>query len=420
MNESPNLLFSDSTGKIYTHPFLKMCVDDGSRPLVSEREELISLPRGSSFFYLPGRSPIGFNPNTNEFETLSEYKGKKVWAMSVFLPPAFLRLYNPAREKTEDIRLPLWAYSACGYKRGKVYVTAKRIDKRIRQSPGFYDNKEIEKRVAAFSQKYSNNRLYEHLSYCALNYNCLAAKNLFMQRWEAPLPTSQRCNSGCLGCLSLQPKADIASHQRIKFKPKVSEVVEVAVTHLRVARQAIVSFGQGCEGEPILETDLISASVSAVRKKVKRGTININTNASIPKNIERLSKAGVDSFRVSLNSLREEYYNRYFRPKGYSFKDVIKSVKIMKRYKKFVSINLFVYPGFTDSEKEVAALEKFLEKTNIDMIQWRNLNIDPDYYQRVMIDKNTKPLKVLRLIDTIKKKFPDLKTGYFNLPKEQF
>ena len=37
--------------------------------------------------------------------------------------------------------------------------------------------------------------------------------------------------------------------------------------------------------------------------------------------IEKLLDAGLDSVRVSLNSVQEEYYNGYFRPRGYRFAD---------------------------------------------------------------------------------------------------
>jgi len=190
--------------------------------------------------------------------------------------------------------------------------------------------------------------------------------------------------------------------------------------HLKVAPEAIVSFGQGCEGEPLLESDLIAKSIVRVRESSRRGTININTNASVPKKIETLCQAGMDSFRVSLNSTDQKFYNLYFRPKGYKFSDLLKSIAIAKKYKKFVSINLFVFPGFSDSARQIKSLVTFIKNTGIDMIQWRNLNIDPDYYLKNIPHKKLKPQGVLCLLDTIKKEFPHLKHGYFNLPKESF
>jgi hypothetical protein len=59
-------------------------------------------------------------------------------------------------------------------------------------------------------------------------YHCFAAKNIFVGRWEAPLPTSPTCNARCVGCLSLQEGECPASQDRIQFVPTPEEI-EAAV-----------------------------------------------------------------------------------------------------------------------------------------------------------------------------------------------
>ena len=416
----PFLVFSDDKGRIYSHPSLRMVASSGEDFILPKKEELIPQPKGSTFFYLSGRLPVGFNPKTKSTEVLSEFKGKKVWAVSGFLIPGYLRLYNPATVIKDKGRLSLWAYTACGFYAGKFYLAAKKVDSRIRQSPRFYNSALIKKEVTKVVKRYPKNKLYKHLANCAINYNCLAAKNLFLNRWEAPLPTSQFCNARCIGCLSYQESDCIASHQRICFKPSVGEIEEVMSNHLKSAREPLVSFGQGCEGEPLLMADTIAKSIKRVRERTSRGTINMNTNASLPKKIEMLCRAGIDSFRVSLNSTRKKFYDNYFRPASYKFSDVIRSIRIAKKYKKFVSVNLFVFPGFSDSDSEIDSLVRFIKDNKIDMIQWRNLNIDPAYYQQILGKLSTSARGVVYLTKRIKHKFPKLKTGYFNLPKERF
>lgn len=416
----PYLVFSDENGKIYSHPYLRMSVSSLDKVGRPGEGELIRMPAGSALFYLPQRKAVGFDPGNNNYQTLDKFEDKEAFAVAAFPVPAYLRLYNPARVSRAKGVLPLWAYTACGYLKGNFYIAARRIDKRVRQSPRFYDNNSVAKQVRRLLKKYPGNRLYRHLANCALNYNCLAAKNLFLQRWEAPLPTAKYCNARCIGCLSHQESDCAASHQRINFRPSVDEVSQIMVNHLKVAREAIVSFGQGCEGEPLLESGLIAKSIVRVREKIKRGTININTNASIPQRIEELCRAGIDSFRVSLNSPDEKLYNLYFRPKGYKFADLLRSIAIAKKYKKFVSVNLFTFPGLSDDSTQIRALSRFIRNTGIDMIQWRNLNIDPDYYLKHIPCKSFKPQGILCLVNRIKKEFPGLKHGYFNLPKEQF
>lgn len=416
----PYLLFSDQKGRIRRHPFLKMAASSLNLFKAPQKDDLIKIPEGSSLFYLPHRIPVGFNEETGRFVPLFEFEGKPVFAVAAFIIPAYLRFYNPAVVKAGEGKLPLWAYTACGIAGKGVYVTAKRIDRRVRQSPYFYENNLIKKQVKVFLNNFPQNRLVKHLANCALNYNCLAAKNFFLERWEAPIPTSRFCNARCIGCLSYQESDCEASHNRINFKPSVSEIYEVMYNHLTHAREAIVSFGQGCEGEPLLEAACIREAVGKIRKNTNCGTINMNTNASIPKKIDLLCKAGIDSFRVSLNSPQEKFYNLYFRPLSYKFRDVLKSIEIAKRHGKFVSVNLFIFPGFSDSKEQVKALLGFIKNTGVDMLQLRNLNIDPDFYCEVLRCKNFSPEGVRSLVNILNKEFPRLKIGYFNLPKEKF
>ncbi len=416
----PKLLFADPSGTIYSHPYLNMAGSSLGRFTVPQPQELMQMPRGSSLFYLPHRFPVGYDAARDTFEVLHRYQGKKALAVAAFTIPAILRLYHPAYAIEEKKTLPLWAYTACGSCGQRYYIGAQRIDKRIRQSPRFYSARLIRRNIAALLKQYPANRLYRHLAHCAAAYNCLAAKNLFMNRWEAPLPTARFCNARCLGCLSDQESECIASHGRIAFQPTAEEIAQVMVNHLKQAREAIVSFGQGCEGEPLLCADTIARAIASVRRTISRGTINMNTNASLPHKVRLLCAAGIDSFRVSLNSLDKKYYQLYFRPRGYSFRDVLRSIAVAKKYNKFVSINLLVMPGFSDTPNQVKALIGFIRATGIDMIQWRNLNIDPAYFCEHFPCKGAQPVGVLQLLEAVAREFPKLKFGYFNLPKEHF
>jgi hypothetical protein len=57
--------------------------------------------------------------------------------------------------------------------------------------------------------------------------------------------------------------------------------------------------------------------------------------------------------------------------------------------------------------------------TGVDMIQLRNLSIDPDYYNREM-GVNGKGIGMLRLLQRLKKEFPKLQFGYYNRTRENF
>jgi molybdenum cofactor biosynthesis enzyme MoaA len=264
------------------------------------------------------------------------------------------------------------------------------------------------------------NRLRAHLEKCALTYGCPAGKNFFLGRYEAPLPTAQRCNARCLGCLSLQKNNRIPhSQNRITFTPAPEEIAEVALAHIARVKNGVVSFGQGCEGDPLMAADVIEKAIRQIRSETGRGTINLNTNGSRPDLLERLFDAGLDSMRVSLNSVRETPYHAYFRPKGYCFSDVVRGIDMAVGRGRFVSINYLNCPGFTDTPDETKALMRFMRQHPVSMIQWRNLNFDPLRYWQAMAVSG-RPRGMQRLFDSVCRSFPDLKHGYFNPPKEKF
>ncbi len=74
--------------------------------------------------------------------------------------------------------------------------------------------------------------------------------------------------------------------------------------HLARVRHAVASFGQGCEGEPLLQANTLTQAVQRIRRRTQQGTINLNTNASRPEAVAKLAAVGLDSMRVSLNSAR--------------------------------------------------------------------------------------------------------------------
>jgi pyruvate-formate lyase-activating enzyme len=209
-----------------------------------------------------------------------------------------------------------------------------------------------------------------------------------------------------------------ASQERIHFVPTVDEVLGVALPHLEKAEDAIVSFGQGCEGEPLTQWRLLENTILRLREKTDRGAINLNTNGSFPKRLMKLCDAGLDSVRVTLNSPHSKFYERYHRPQGYSFGDVVDSLARTKEKRIYTSINLLVFPGFTDREEEVEGLIDLIKETNLDLIQMRNLNIDPDLYLKAM--GRGEGMGISKMMDVLRREFPSLQFGYFNRTKENF
>lgn len=420
MMDRPFLVYADEEGRIFEWQELEMAGASGGDFKRVAPGEWLPLPPGSELFLLPNRLPVGFHPGTRRWEVLRDnphHPSKPVRAVAAFMAPAHTQIYSAAYQTLPGAPiLPLFAYTAVGWKDGHFVAAGVRVDPDERQDARHFDPLEIKRRVRARLRKEPHNKLFHHLGRCALTYGCPAARNLFMDRWEAPLPTSPVCNADCLGCISLQEETGIsATQERIDFVPTVEEIVGVALPHLKGAPKAVVSFGQGCEGEPLLQAKVIEEAIRGMRRASSRGTINLNTNGSRPDAVGNLCRAGLNSIRVSLNSCRPDLYAAYFRPRGYEFDALVQSLRMVKAHGGFASINYFVLPGFTDQEDEWKALCHFLEKTAIDLIQLRNLNIDPEWYlETLKITKGAKAMGMLRWMKRLRERFPALRFGYFN------
>jgi len=419
LKQSPYILYSDGQGNIFEDTSMLTTGRSGWDAWPIELDEWIELPEGGSLYELPGRRGIGLNAETGEMQLCD-----KGWAVAAFIPPAHTGFYMAAYETMPDApTLPLFCYTAVGWLDGKFYVPAVRIEQDIRQECGGFDEKKVKQGVKDLIQAYPHNRLVKHLAdNCALTYHCPAARNYFMGRWECPIPSSPACNANCIGCISFQPEEEtiVSTQDRLRFKPTAEEIVEFTVPHLETAPFPIVSFGQGCEGEPLLMWETIRESIIEMRKHTSKGSININTNGSKPDAVRELCKVGLNSIRVSLNSAQEKYYTPYYRPNNYTFDDIVESLKVVNEFDGWTSINYFVFPGMTDSADEYEALRKLIKDTNLKMIQWRNFNIDPDWYLgRLGITETGECLGVKQLQELILEEFPHLRYGYFNPPMER-
>jgi len=419
LTSSPFILYSDGAGNIFEDTSLYAVGRTGWDAIPVPTDEWIQLPTGGQLYELPGRRGIGIDVETGEMKLC-----QKGWAVAAFIPPAHTGFYLAAYETAPDApTLPLFCYTAVGWHNEGFYVPAVRIEQDIRQESAGFDETEIKGGVEKFIEAYPHNRLVAHLANnCALTYHCPAARNYFIGRWECPIPTSPACNANCLGCISFQPVEEtiFSTQDRLTFKPSAEEIIEYTVPHLETAPYPIVSFGQGCEGEPLLMWETIKKTIVEIRKHTKKGSININTNGSKPDAVKALCEAGLDSIRVSLNSVRPEVYLPYYRPNNYTFDDVVESLKTVRSFGGWTSINYFVFPGMTDSVAEYEALRQLIIDTDLCMIQWRNFNIDPDWYLgKIGVTDTGETLGMKQLLELLQEEFPKLKFGYFNPPIER-
>ncbi len=366
------LAYTDARGRIF-YDESRSPLADGGIERAASLDELIAAPKGTVTAMLPGRSPLLAGGSV---------AGKRT-ALAALLPSGYTRLLLPAyRRRGGAPALPLFGYTFACVVDDELYVAAMRTDESDDWTPRYFADGELEALLAKRQAEDPRNRTLAQLALCSRDYGCFTAQNVFLERGEAALPVSPRCNAACVGCISeLAPDAGLPSPQtRVGFEAEVDDLARIGIRHLERVPEGIVSFGQGCEGEPLLRVTTLERTIAAIRAVRSNGTLNCNTNGSLPKSLARLIDAGLQAVRISLNSFRPDVYAAYYRPVGYELDDVLASIALAVRAGLRVSLNYLTHPGVTDERAEVEAFEQFVRAHPVTMVQTRTLNIDPELY----------------------------------------
>lgn len=410
----PRLLFANQRGEVMNHETLAPAGRTASYLTDVDVAEWIDLPEGATLTWLPGTHVIGVDPHSGQMRRMDD----AAYAVGALLPQGFTRILLPGyvKRKDEDTTLPLFGYTAVAWQDGRFIVAAHASDDPEPWNPARVTQPAVEQAVAELLRDHPDNRLYHHLSHCALTYECLTARNTFLGRLEGALPVSSTCNAGCVGCISEQPDdAPFPSPQtRLDFRPTVDEMVDVMMTHIRSNPDGIISFGQGCEGEPATRWPDIVKAIRVVREQTAAGHININTNAGMTRGIQAIVDAGLDMMRVSTISALAEHYDAYYRPRGYTVGNVAASLRYAADHGVYTSINYLVFPGVTDREEEVEAMAALLRDTGVQLVQMRNLNIDPEYYLSRIPAQQGELLGMLGMMEALRAECPGLVIGSYS------
>ncbi len=408
MSDVITAVYADEDGNILDAPGMQGMGRTGSTNIPLTPDDLIPLPESADLMLLPDHQAVGLTPD-GEMLPISGL------AVAAILPAGYTRLYMPAYERAEDAeRLPLYGYTAVVVYQDELYCAAVYTDENDKWDPVHYNTPELKNFVKRTKKDLKGNRIVEQLANCSLKWHCCTAQNLFYRRWECGIPASPVCNANCFGCISLQPAECCPSpQQRIKFRPTPEEIAEIGIYHLQVAPDGIVSFGQGCEGEPSLAADNIAAGIKKIRAVTKKGQINMNSNVGWTDGVKKIVDAGLDSLRVSIISAREESYDAYYRA-SYHLPDVKNSIRYALDHGVYVSLNLLYFPGFNDRGEELAAWQEFFRELPVQMIQVRNLNIDPDAFLAIMPQEQKTAVGTKTFLQTLHEEFPQLVIGSFS------
>ncbi|NLW16759.1 MAG: radical SAM protein, partial [Firmicutes bacterium] len=190
-------------------------------------EQMIPLPAGASLVLLPQRRAVGLTAE-GAFALLPAPR----LALGALLPQGYTRIALPAYHGSGET-LPLFGYTAVAWHDGEFYVAAKVEDEDLHKwDPVIFNTPDLEQLVAERRAQLPDNRIIAQLSYCALEYGCFTAQNIFYRRYEGGIPVSNTCNAACVGCISEQEAECCPSPQgRIRYRPTVEEIVQVALPH---------------------------------------------------------------------------------------------------------------------------------------------------------------------------------------------
>jgi hypothetical protein len=112
--------------------------------------------------------------------------------------------------------------------------------------------------------------------------------------------------------------------------PNVEEILAYVVPHLKKGTCG-GQFWSGLRRGTDAAGELLVEAVHEIRKRTKRGVINLNTNASRPQIVEKLCEADWTHSRQP-EQRPAEMYQKYFSPRGYGFNEVMESIRTAAAY----------------------------------------------------------------------------------------
>jgi pyruvate-formate lyase-activating enzyme len=388
----------------------------GGRLIKLDASAMIPLPEGTTLMHLPGRRAVALDAEDRPVDVEAD-----LLPVAAVLPVGHLRTLLPAsRPLPASRRLPLYGYAAVVEHHDELMVAALSTDAFGWWEPRRYAGGGLDAAIESARQALPGNRLVDHLAICATDLRCYTAQNTFLRRYEGALPASPACNADCLGCISLQTDGQAPAPQpRMRFAPTAGELAGMASFHLGGFDAGIVSFGQGCEGEPLTRDDVLARAVALIRSEHPAATIHVNTNGSRPQVLQRLIDAGCNSVRISAISFNDAVFRAYYRPVGYSIDDVVECGRVMARAGGQVCLNLLTFPGLTDSSQELERTAAAVVEMGAQQIQWRSLNCDHDWLIDVLAARGLLPDDGIGLADAYRQlvdRLPGVTHGNFTRP----
>lgn len=344
-------IHSDRSGRVFVSADYRATALDGDGPAVLERA--IPLPPEARLVPLADRAAIGIDRRG-----LPRPLGPARWALAAILRPGLLRTHLPAVDPAADVAplepLPYAAVAADAA--GELVVAAVTLGDASPMAPAADD---IASRITERLRREPSNRLLRQLARCAREYECPAARNAFLGRGECALPIGAPLNDRAGPVVAPRRREERApTGEPTAMRATAEDVAAVANAHF-AAGGTSVSFGHGCEGEPLGLVRTVTGAVGLITRPAA-GEIILRTNGSSAAALARAADAGIDRAIVALASAAGPTYERVHAPIGYRWTDVRASLREAASRKLALTIELLSLPGLTDRESEARAIVALL------------------------------------------------------------
>jgi pyruvate-formate lyase-activating enzyme len=338
-------------------------------------------------------------------------------AVAAVLPPGYLRTQLPAyADAPERPDLTPRGYSAVAADdAGDLVVAALLIDRDPTHDMDAYPRAEIAAKVNDALRSRPADRLVRQLARCAREYSCRAAANAFYRRWECALPIAAPANEHPPAAVAPRLDGEAEPREPAAFHATAEEIATLAIEHI-AAGGTLLSFGQACEGEPLLVARLIEDAIRLIRAATRSGTIHLETNGSAPAALRRLATTGLDAVTIRLVSARADTYETMHRPEGYRFTDVRAAVRVAAEQRLATSLLIPVLPGVFDRTEEIAALVALADELpEGSAVLMRDLAADPLRALAAVKSRDTN-VGVARALERLREELPHLRVGSFVRP----
>jgi pyruvate-formate lyase-activating enzyme len=275
---------------------------------------------------------------------------------------------------------------------------------------------DVADKVAAGLRAHPGDRMVRQLARCAREYACRPAAGCFFTDAECALPIAAPSNERPPASIAPMRDGDAEPTEAAAFHPSADEIADRAVAHFEAGGR-IASFGQACEGEPLLAARELEEAVAQIRLRTRGGTIHLNTNGSTPAGLRRLRSAGLDSIGVRMISARAGTYESLHGPDGYRFPDVRATLRLATELRLAITLRVLVLPGVFDRADELVDLIALLaELPEGSTLLVRDLHADPLRALARLHSRGIEPIGIRAAIERIKRDAPQVQVTAFLRP----